>query len=560
MKKKKLSALIALILCCALLTACTYFENIKNYVPHFADIVYSRPDLETLRGLSAELKEALSNGERIGKIMAILDECYEEYDDYDTMYTVAEIRSYADLTDEYYAGEYAWCDENYYIVQQLFDEIYFACGASELADELEERYFWEGFAEEYSEGSESFYSDESVALMQRESELLSESRALLTAPTVKINGVEVDYYSYLNESESDDEYYGAQKLYYEKYNPLLAEVYIELVRVRNELASVLGFESYEQFQYAYNEREYEPAAAHAYIADIKEHIVPLYTEAVLNGAWSELRYDALDETALHDTVFGVAKAMGGAIYEAFSFMTEHGMYDARLDANKASLSFQSYLRRYDAPFLFIDPYGDTTDILTFSHEFGHYADAYINYNAYETVDVSECFSQAMEYLVLCYSGEVLSEEERENLVRMKMLDTLDMYVQQASFAEFERIVYAAGADALSAEYLNELSLELAEEYGYCEAGFEYYYAMSWIDVTHFFEVPFYVITYPVSNDIAMQIYELELAESGKGLEKFLEMLPRTSGYLFETIDSAGLESPFEPGRIQKVAEDIRKSL
>ena len=34
-------------------------------------------------------------------------------------------------------------------------------------------------------------------------------------------------------------------------------------------------------------------------------------------------------------------------------------------------------------------------------------------------------------------------------------------------------------------------------------------ARSWIDVQHFFSAPYYVISYCVSNDAALQIYQLE---------------------------------------------------
>lgn len=116
-----------------------------------------------------------------------------------------------------------------------------------------------------------------------------------------------------------------------------------------------------------------------------------------------------------------------------------------VNSSKAAMSFQTYLENYEAPFLFLDPYGDTEDILTFSHEFGHYVDAFVNYNASETIDMSECYSQAMEYLALGYYDEVLGEDEADNLRRMKLLDTLDLYVQQASFAEFESTVYSHGS-------------------------------------------------------------------------------------------------------------------
>ena len=101
---------------------------------------------------------------------------------------------------------------------------------------------------------------------------------------------------------------------------------------------------------------------------------------------------------------------------------------------------------------------------------------------------------------------------------------------------------------------------MCQEYGFCETGFEDLYCMLWQDVTHFYEQPFYVITYPVSNDIAMQIFQLEEESSGAGLEKFLEMLPREYPDMLDTALNAGLDSPFDPGRLEKVADTMRRIL
>ena len=153
--------------------------------------------------------------------------------------------------------------------------------------------------------------------------------------------------------------------------------------------------------------------------------------------------------------------------------------------------------------------------------------------------------------------DIMEERDLKNLYQIKMLDTLEMYIQQSSFADFEEQVYAMDEDELSAERLNELSLQLAKDYGYAVDQNEIRLSKSWIDISHFFEQPFYVISYPVSNDIAMQIYELEMEEEGTGLEKLLDMLPRSSDKMIESAELAGLESPFSAGRIQKTTEDLR---
>ena len=174
--------------------------------------------------------------------------------------------------------------------------------------------------------------------------------------------------------------------------------------------------------------------------------------------------------------------------------------------------------------------------------------------------LAEVYSQALELLILDRLDGELSEAEIETLRQIKLADVLSMYVQQASFAEFERQVYAADPDQLSAGWLNDLSLRLAKQYGYYDGYSEQYYAMSWIDIVHFFEVPFYVITYPVSNDLAMQLYAMERAQEGAGLDKYLEILPHETAGVVDTALAGGLQSPFAPGRLRDVAAMLEEEM
>lgn len=564
--KKKLTRILAMLLALLMLSGCSsalidrymgdltrrltrnYLSGSSNIVP-FDEMEYVRPDLSTIEADFKAVTDAVDSGADYDEVTSLLDTCYANYYDFDTMYSIAEIRSCQDVYDTYYAGEYSWCGENFSVVQQQFEDVLYTCAASDLAGELEENYFWDGFTDDYADAEDSYYNSATVALMQRESSLLAEYRALAADSAAEMAEIAAkgSAGSYLLTCQT-----------YEKYNEDFARIYIELVRVRQELAAQFGI-SYEQMQYAYYfERDYTPEQAAAYIADIREYMVPVYEEIMADDPYSDVYYNYLSEKQLLKVLDGVTELMGGDIRAAYDFMTQYRLYDVSASDSKAAMSFQIYISNYDAPFLFVDAYGDTEDILTVSHEFGHYTDAFVNYNASLTVDMSECYSQAMEYLALGYYDEVMNSREADNLRRMKLLDTLDLYVQQASFAEFESTVYSMDPDELSAGFLNELSLQLARDYGYCDESRVKYYAMSWSDISHFFDYPFYIITYPVSNDIAMQIYELAQQGSEAGLEKYTELLSREYTGFLDNIESAGFVSPFEPGRIEQVATDMRQ--
>ena len=535
-------------------------EGLWDLIP-FDEMPYERPDLDEMRAAIDAVGEALDRGADYETVEALLDACDECYAAFDTMEAIAFIRSCQDMTDEFYAAEYAWLDEASADVSQLFEQLYFRCGMSDMVLELEEKYFWPGFAEEYADDSNAFYDDEMVTLLQAESNLIAEYRDTVANPIVVLaNGSEVEFFSALDEYEGYA-YLNLLFSYYDQFNPKLAGIYIDLVKNRQEQAKAAGYDSYEELAFDHDfARDYSPELAEEYLQGVKKHIVPLYREVMASGALWDVESGPIDAQRLEEVLRCGVSDMGEDVKEAYAFMVKYRLCDLDYSPLKAEMSFQTYLSAYEVPFLFMDAGGTLNDITTFSHEFGHYLDGYLNYNAEETIDLAESYSQAMELLMLTRLDEVLSEEELENLYQIKMLDVLNMYVQQAAFAEFEHIIYSTDPEELTEDYVNRVFLQMSQDYGFCEAGYEDFYSKLWIDITHFFEQPFYVITYPVSHDIAMQIFQLEEAQSGEGLAKFLEMLPREYPDMLDTALNAGLDSPFDPGRLEAVADTMRRIL
>ena len=105
--------------------------------PRFSEMVYERPDLSELDRLIEAAEAAMNGGSSYAETEPLLDEVFAFYDHYDTMYTLADIRSCLDQTDEYYADEYLWCSENYTLADEAIDGLYYACAASPLGQELE---------------------------------------------------------------------------------------------------------------------------------------------------------------------------------------------------------------------------------------------------------------------------------------------------------------------------------------------------------------------------------------------------------------------------------------
>lgn len=553
----------------------------------FEEIEYVRPDVESMLTAEQELRELLEDGKtRPGRIEELLDDFFTNYSNFNTMYTVADIRNCIDLSDPYYEEEYSWCSEQCSVLSDAVDDLYYACGGSRYAKRLERNYFWDGFAEEYTDEEDSIYTDALVALMQEESDLISEYRAVVANPTVMMDGTErnidealtlrseeiyaaADAYIALPTEESYELYLTAIQAYldlvddyYAKYNALEGDIFVRLVKVRQQMAAEAGYDSYEQMQYEFTfEREYTPEEAESFIVSVEENILPLRDEIVSAAeAYAENETPVVpdvSEQGLKNCLTAVVESMGGIFEDSYRYMTDYHMYDFSDSPNKTPMSFETYLNDYEAPFLLISPSNDSTDLLTAVHEFGHYTDSFGCCGATETLELAECFSQGLELLSLDMLTETAGEEQTELLGAYKVRDVFSVFQQQCAFAEFEHLLYELPEEEVTLENINALFLSTVDRFGISEEEDDTVRSLFWVDIPHFFEQPCYVISYPVSGIVALQFYRLEQERAGDGVKKYNDMLSRESGNLLDTLEENDLGSPFERNVVRQAATTLR---
>jgi hypothetical protein len=70
----------------------------------------------------------------------------------------------------------------------------------------------------------------------------------------------------------------------------------------------------------------------------------------------------------------------------------------------------------------------------------------------------------------------------------------------------------------------------------------------------------YIISYVVSNDASLQLYQLEQKQKGAGLACLESNLATTQGQFLAFIREAGLESPFTPGRLTTVRQLLEQAI
>jgi len=524
------AAVLALLL---LLTGCfpsdvfMMIGQLSDQDPGFSneDMVYTRPDIAVLMDTIDAIHEAAQaqgNFEGLYNAVMAFDAAYS---DFITNYHLSNLRYSADLKDTYWETEYNFCMESLPSIEQAMEKLYRALARCPYREELEsDELFGEDFFDDYD--GDLYYDDHFLSLTQQEAAL--ESR----------------YYALSDEADPNSpDYYDTTALE-------MAQLYVQMVQLRQQIAEYAGYESYAHYAYdtAYD-RDYTPQQADAYLEEMGLALSPVLSDLYLAEDWG-YSYEYCDDSVAFRYVRDTANAMGGTIAEAFSQLDKYHLYDIRYSKNKYNASFEVFLPSYGQPYIFMNPNLDQSDKLTFAHEFGHFANDYACGGSYCGIDVAEVHSQAFEYLSLCYG------EGRQELANYKMVDSLFSYIQCAAHALFELRVYQLTGDELNVENVLALYGQITQAFGFGNWGWD---SRNFVQITHFFTHPMYMVSYVVSNDLAMQIYQKELESHGAGLALYEKALLTNESGILRFAEDHGLQSPFTPGRPEAIAQLFRAS-
>ena len=536
-----------------------YLGDLPVDMVRFSDMEYARPDVEKMY---AQFDALIARAEKDEPAAELLPDYYAVYDEYISFYTMdtlANVRYSIDTTDSFYKQEYDFCEAEKPNVEEKLEALYKAFAACGSRDALEKEYFGEGYFLKYDD-YEVYTNETYLRLSQQEEEIKAQYRSLLEDPTVEIDGEERSFWEIL---DTDDyfTYFKGLKAYYEKYNALIGELYVKLVKLRRQLAAALDYDSYSDYSYDVSyQRDYSPEQGRAFTEEIRELLVPVYRDAAANEALTRLSQTSASEKQVRAMVESAAERIGGTVADAFRFMQTYELFDITKSAKKTDSSFQTYIYAYEAPFVLVNSQGSSDDYTTFAHEFGHFSDSYYNYGANEDLETAETYSQSMEFLALRYTG-TLNELQKTKLIKMKLLDLLQTFITQAAYSSFEQRVFDLPEKELTVENINGVYRQVCKDFGFYESGFDFYYSQSWIDVMHFFEVPDYVISYCVSADTSLQVYQLEAEKEGEGVAAFFRLLDRDQNAgVQQVMEDAGLSNPFRKGCLRETAEFFRAQL
>ena len=353
-----------------------------------------------------------------------------------------------------------------------------------------------------------------LALYEREQSLIAEyDQASARDYEVQVDGETWTYERLENEEDPfSDQYREARLALNRERNRTVGEIYLQLVRVRVEIAAEYGYDNYADYAYSnvYG-RDFTTGDMARIRGDIKEIMVPLMEEVW----YADVDYSPLNDLkpksgeAILDVMEPYLGEISGELEEAFRYMRLHGLYDIQPsgDGENRSGGFTTGLPFYGDSYLFITQEEDYTDYLSVFHEFGHFASVYYDptpslfQNGY--VDVSEIQSQGMQMLLMTFSDDMFGAAG-EAMEAEAMADLLDSIIAGAMMDEFETAVYAE--PDMTLEDLNRLFRNLANDYNIWYFDFDGNACYDWDTVPHLFHSPLYYTSYCTSAFPALKLW------------------------------------------------------
>ena len=396
-----------------------FFEGVD-----FSQRPYEHFSTSVMDKAMEEFELALNTQGQEEEVERLYDLIISEFDRLATMAYMAQIMYDRDISDQEAAGEQAY-------TTQLYSEMgnkAAAClqkGLQSSYRSLLEEKIGEAYVPKIAYYED--YSQEELDLHRKEEDLIREYDQLASGSiSVEYDGEQWDYGRLEKEPDMDTaDYSEVSEALGRERNRILGDKYLELVKVRGEIARSAGYDNYAEYAHeTIYGRDYTLKDTRQLCQNVKDNIVVLsdniwylWSEAVDNASYDSL--DLLEDSTTEeilDTVGDGMDQMAPKLGEVFRYMRDNHLYDIQAGEDSVERTDGSYtvgLPSYRDAFIFINRDNTFRDYQSLIHEFGHFCSYYYNtvpemYQGFH-VDVCELQSQGLEMLSTRYAGSLFGE-------------------------------------------------------------------------------------------------------------------------------------------------------
>ena len=547
----------------------------------FSELKVPKPSFDVVKALYDDAINRVKNAEDGAEVLEVVFETDLLVRRILENIEVACIRHAMDTLDERYAQDQKWADEFRPLFDKLEVDFKEAVYDSPFKDELEEQIGHTYFLK--TEIKRKTVCDEIIPLRQKEQELVNEYDDIIFSGKKTVKGKD---HSFLELQELfADEDRAVRKEAFKAFSEILSEnedrlekVWDELIKVRTEIAKILGYDSYVPVGYLERERlDYGREELASFREQVVNEIVPFCNKLYE----AQAKRLGIDEVMVYDEniVFpdGNAKPVGDAEYvmqqvvtmlremspeteEFINYIFDHELIDYKPRPEKAFREFYTLLPYNKAPFMFEHFTGSAEDVQYLSEGLGH---AFASYRASRrqalneyyspSSDITEINAMSMVQFVNKYAERLFGDDawkyEFGNLQYFMTFIPFGVAVD-----EFQHICYD-NPNLTPKERTYEWR-KLEEKYmpwrKYDEDNEFMNRGGYWYHKLHFFYAPLYYIEYSLATVNAMEMYRKYNERPSIAWKEYLELIDvgGSKGYL-EILKQANLTPAYEEGAVKE---------
>lgn len=552
------------------------------------DLPYKRPHFDEIQKRIDELCGKIKSAKSYEEVKNCIDENSRLISHVNYEMTLAYIRCYGDATDEFYGKELPEISAQSVMLQHT--QFASALLESKFASDIDK-----DFGTRYLDiiRTNMKLHENGQDLMGKEQELIGEYPNIKASLRYKFDGIE------LSEAELREYFDSPKREVRKKALITLYEGWIDkcdimfdllrkLVKIRNEIASVNGYESYvnyandEKGRSGYGEKELT-----AFCTQVKNDLVPFYgkiydAQAKRLGIDHICSYDKnylfKDENpkpagnaeyllkAAKEMYHNMAKKSG----EIIDYMLEHELLDIMASKNKISgIGFCSELAKLKGSVIFANCNGTADDVTVLTHEIGHAFQGYMSFEKQLICDylngcndIAEVPSKVMEQFAYPYAEQFFGEDA-DKFRYMHMQKCLIEIGAYCSVHEFETYLYTH-PDASNEEWAE----------AYTKITEEYIPQIDLTDVRHLLEkgsslfssmgvymFPRYLISYALCDICALEMKGKSLENPEEAWNSYVHLCEAGGSIKYEDLlNNCGLSIPYEEGSVKRATADIKKEL
>lgn len=554
----------------------------------FDEYTYVRPDLKKVKDQFNEVLTKFKQARTVEEQKKEMDKINGIRNDLGTMFNLGYIRHTIDTTDTFYEQENDYLDEISPEVDGLVSQYYEALVHSPFRNELEDQCGTQLFA--LAEAELKTFSPTIIPLLQQENKLSSEYTKLVASAKIMFEGEERTLSQLQPFTESKDRSMRksaseAKFNFFKENSNKFDEIFDQLVKIRTEIATSLGFKDFVELAYYRMARtDYNASMVKKFRDQVKDHIVPL-TKKLYERQQERINVKLLkyyDEEFQFTSGNAIPKGSpdwiienGAKMYHElsretgifFDFMKEKELLDLVANKGKAGGGYCTYIENYESPFIFSNFNGTSGDIDVLTHEAGHAFQVYSSRHfdipeyVWPTYEACEIHSMSMEFFTWPWM-DLFFQEDTDKYKFSHLSSALLFLPYGVAVDEFQHIIYEN--PQMTPEERNGVWKELEDKYlpqrnydgnDYLEAG------GFWQRQAHIYNSPFYYIDYTLAQICAFQFWEKSQKDQGQAWKDYNHLCKQGGSYSFtKLVEEANLISPFEDGCVESVVTCIQEWL